>query len=212
MLFSNLIAEYLAPRILSGLPWHWPNMRAVIQKHLSIFLLLMLMGTIFSIIGGLVVWLTADGLIFGMVFLLAGLAIIGFACVSAYSSCLYYYQQSLLKQYGRSVEGVVTNKTRDEFVDKNDTLDDEDDVIETNLSIQYRFEQLGKTYESESFLSDLALFDAIEIGMQVPIIVMKDHPNITRLQTKKLKKQLNVSAKNTTPNNVSISESLMEDE
>jgi hypothetical protein len=212
MLFSNLIAEYLAPHILSGLPWHWPNMRAVIQKHLSIFLLLMLMGTIFSIIGGLVVWLTADGLIFGMVFLLAGLAIIGFACVSTYSSCLYYYQQSLLKQYGRSVEGIVTNKTRDEFVDKNDTLDGEDDVIETNLSIQYRFEQLGKTYESESFLSDLALFDAIEIGMQVPIIVMKDHPNITRLQTKKLKKQLNVSAKNTTPNNVSISESLMEDE
>jgi ABC-type multidrug transport system fused ATPase/permease subunit len=212
MVFRNLIAEYLAPRILSGLPWHWPNMRTVVQKHLFIFLLLLFMGTIFSVVGGLVIWFTADGLIFGMVFLLAGLAIIGFAFVSTYSSCLYYYQQSLLKQYGRSVEGIVINKVRDEFIDKNNTLDDEDDVIETNLSIQYRFEQLGKSYESESFLSDLALFDAIEVGMQVPIIVMKDHPNITRLQTKKLKKQLNVSAKNTTPNNVSISDSLMEDE
>ena len=202
---------YLASRILGGLPWHWPTMREVIGKHLSIFLLILFMGLLFSTIGGLCIWLAADSLIFGMLFLLAGLAMIGFSCVSTYSSCLYYYQQSLLKQYGRSSEAVVTNKIRDEFRDKNNPNDDEDDIIETNLSVQYRFKQLGKTYEGESCLSDLALFDAIEIGMQVPIIVMKDHPTITRLQTKKLKNLLKISGNTTSPKNVSISESLMEE-
>lgn len=170
------------------------------------------MGTIFSAIGGAMIWLVSDGLIFGIVFLLSGLAILGFGVYSTYTSCLYYYEQALLKQYGKSVEGVITHKIKDESIDKNDTSDEDDDIIQTNLFVQYQFTYLGKRYDGESTISDLALFEAIEIGMKAPILVMKDHPNITRLQAKKLKRTLNVLTKSAPPNNVAISQPLLDED
>ncbi|HOY71019.1 MAG TPA: hypothetical protein PL131_09985 [Methylotenera sp.] len=200
--------------MLNGLPWQWPLMREVIRKHLSIILLLLLMGLIFSTIGGLTLWFAKDGatVIYGLVFLLSGLGLMVLNVYLNYSSCMYYYEQALLKQYGKTVEAIVTNKIISETLDKNGTANTEDDVVETDLSIQYQFVQTGKTYEGESFISELALYEAIEIGAKVPVIVMRDHPNISRLQTKKLKRQLNISAKSNTPENVSISESLIDED
>ncbi|MGB4811465.1 MAG: hypothetical protein WBP13_03145 [Methylophilaceae bacterium] len=180
-----------------------------------IILIILLIGTIFSLIGGMLIWFSdADAIIIlGALFLLAGLAILGFGTYANYSSCIFYYEQSLLKQYGKNVEGIVTDKIKDEHPEKASVQDDDDNgVVDTNLSIQYRFVQLGQTYESESFISDLALFEAIEIGMKIPVIALKDHPNISRLQAKKLKQQLNLTVKNITPENVSISEPLMEED
>ena len=182
---------------MQGLPKDGPLMRQVLRKHLDILSIFSGMGLLFSIIGGAVIWWTHDGgeVIIGAVFLLAGLAILGFGLYSVYSSCLYYYEQGLLNKHGKQVEAIITAKSKQEAVDRNGTSKPEDDVIETDLSVTYRYEWLRRPYESASMIADMRLFEAIEIGMSVPILVMPSHPTITRLQSKKLKRQLNLTNK-----------------
>lgn len=197
---------------MANLPWHWPIMKKVLHKHLLLFLLLGIMGSICTTLG-------ISGLMFGdlhmqviatIFALLPGLFILGFNLKSHYDSCMYYYEHALLKKYGKSVIATVTKKTIDRAVERNKTSN------ETNLdilSITYQFTYLRKPYEGESTIDLQILFNAIQIGMKVPILTMKDHHHITRLQSTKLKRQLNLTkqkpANNTIKKQAAVSQPLM---
>jgi hypothetical protein len=195
--------------MLNGLPWDWPLMRQVLRKHALLFSLLVLMGASFSIAGGLVAWYLGNGLIFGLIFLVSGLGILGFAFISNYSSCLYYYEQQLLNKYGKHTLATITQT----FINNTPVQTGPEiptDLDEIYLSIAYRFTLLGKPYQGASIVNEFALFNAINIGMQVPILVMQNHPSVTRLQATKLKAELNPKTTVNQEQNKVISQPLLE--
>lgn len=58
----------------------------------------------------------------------------------------------------------------------------------------------------------MSLFEAIEIRMSVPILVMPSHPTISRLQSKKLKRSLNLTTKSVQNlNAVNVSQPIIEE-
>lgn len=165
---------------MRNLPRDWVLIKSVLRKHLMLALLLFGMGIVFSIVGGGV--MSAGGMvIFGAVFLISGLAIILFGLYSTYSSCCYYYEQALVTKQGEQIQAIVTDKLIQRALDRNGTTNPNDEVIETDLLVQYDYEWLRKSYKSESFINDLDPFEPIQIETPIPILVIPSHPTIKRL-------------------------------
>lgn len=221
--FSAQTLESSTLLIPNNLPLERKLMRAVLKQHAGIFLLLLCMSLIFAGIGAAVIYFKAaeDGglYIFGGLFLLAGISIFIFNLISNYSSVQYYYEKGLLKQYGREVNATITDKRVDDAIVKNiPNSSDADTTTERDCIIAYSYVFGGKKYDAESFLDSQALFDQLEIGQRIPILVLPQQPETTYPRIKKLKAMLKMNlqqAKKSVENgteNIQVSQGLMEEE
>jgi hypothetical protein len=188
-------------------------------QHLPFFLVLFILGAVFSCVGGGLIYYSTEISIklFGCLFMLPGLGILIFAFVSNIKSISYYYNKCILKTYGREVLAKITEKHVDEFIDRNNRSDasEEDVVIERDYRVVFCYSFNAASYNSECFLDKQELFESLEIGQEIPVLVLPYKPDIAHPRIKKLTFQMKLKnpeqfAK--PENNVITSESLLNED
>ena len=173
-------------------------LREVWRKHALAFALLLGLGTLFLLVSLLLffrVWLPdayhgIPLLIFLLVFGACGLFIVGFACVSNFSSMRHYYERGLLRQHGLNITAIVTEKKREECVAE---LRDETrriNVDELLLTVGFRFQFAGEEREGADILTSEALFKALVVGQTIPLRVLPWIPENASIRQRALSNQL----------------------
>jgi len=173
-------------------------LREVWRKHALAFVLLMGLGTLFLLVSLVLffrVWLSDAHhgiplLIFLLVFGTCGLFIVGFACVSNFSSMRHYYKKGLLRQHGLNITAVITEKNREECVAE---LRDESrriNVDELLLTVGFRFMFAGEEREGVDIVTSEALFNTLEVGNTIPVRILPWLPQSGSIRQRALSNQL----------------------
>ncbi|HKS32205.1 MAG TPA: hypothetical protein VJS14_00620 [Enterobacteriaceae bacterium] len=173
-------------------------LREVWRKHAPAFVLLLGLGALFLLVSLVLffrVWLSDAHhgialLIFLLVFGSCGLFIVGFACVSNFSSMRHYYEKGLLRQHGLNITAVITEKNREECVAE---LRDESrriNVDELLLTVGFRFQFAGEEREGADILTSEALFNALEVGQTIPVRILPWLPESGSIRQRALSNQL----------------------
>ena len=108
---------------------------------------------------------------------------------TTYSSSLYTYEKKLLSKLGRPAFAKVIVKdihTTDYKIGK-----DQDKVETTeDFYIEYTYNYQGQNFESAEYINSKKLYNQIQVDDEVPILVLHESPNVSRMQNVKLRNQL----------------------
>lgn len=171
-------------------------LREVMRPHLLAFALMTGLGTVF-VLSSLAlyfrVWRDNPGILSMaalLVFLICGLFLIGFACVSTFSSVCYYYQKGQQRRHGLNIMATVTAKTRDECVVERRDETRHIHIDELLLTVAFRFQFAGQSWEGEDTLNSEALFNALTKGQQIPVRILPWQPASASIRQRALGNQL----------------------
>ncbi|MCD1649301.1 DUF3592 domain-containing protein [Marinobacter adhaerens] len=173
----------------------WPLLWSAVKNHAGAFFTLLIIGLIFGFVGGGIFFLgfgEAGAMVFGGFFALIGLALFVYAFVSAHSSIGYYYGQSLLRQYGMDVDGVLTRKEADcqlyQVLDNNNRVNGE--YYSCNLLVEFDFQFNGRNHNGAFYLNKADLFDKLHEGDRLPLKVLRLDPSVHKVRERRLANML----------------------
>jgi hypothetical protein len=184
-------------------------LKQVLSKHSGLFLALLLMSAIFCAFGFGFLFLFPElvAKICGGIFAAVGIFLLLFNFATNFNSVNYYYQHGLLKKYGIEVLAIITNKSQQDYVPKQDDDDDRpmtDADIERELIIEYSYIYQGVKYDRAGEFSNQAVFDGLAIGEKIPVMILPQRPNVnlprmTKIASQVKRKGLSINAaENTT--------------
>jgi hypothetical protein len=194
-------------------------LKKITVDHLVSFLTLLVLGAVHIGFGCMAIYVIngTTAKIVGCVFILAGTGVSIFNFYSTVSSIRYYYEKSLLKKYGREVLAKVTEKHIDEFFEKNNHSSSTKRplAIERDYRIGFRYSFNGASYDSECFLNKQALYEILEIGQEIPILILPSKPDVAHPRIRKLTARIKTQKPKSTAtpeSDVVIGESLLDEE
>jgi hypothetical protein len=190
--------------------------KKVVARHLFEFISLFALGMVFVFMGGgFAYYFTGIPVkIFGCIFVSAGLGILVFDFVSNISSVRYYYEQGMLKKHGLEILAKITEKHVAEFRERKRTSR-EVLAVERDLRIGFRYSFNLVSYDSECILDKQALYESLEIGQEIPVLILPYKPDVAYPRIGKLTSRMKL--KNSRPvaepdDNAVVSESLMDED
>ncbi len=168
-----------------------------LRKHLGligIWLIFIVFGILFYLIGTQVNDIGLGFKIFGSLFIVLSSAFVLFTLPSSFK---YYYNKALTKKYGSYTFATVTNKRIDDYSHTTSTLKGgKAKKIETFLYvIEFQFNYITTTYHSECAFKHQSTYNAITEDTELPIKFLKTNPKIAYLRRRKLANQLGIPEK-----------------
>lgn len=167
-----------------------------IKDNLDIFFLMLGIGLICAIVGGGVFYLGFGewgAMLFGGFFAFLGGFLSLYSFIATYSSISYYYDQTLLRQYGVEVDGVLTLKEADcqfhQEYDHNNRPRGEGQHL-CNLLVEFEFQFKGEKYSGAYYLNKVETFDKLQEGDPVPLKVLKLDPSVHKVRERRLANML----------------------
>lgn len=126
------------------------------------------------------------------VFLLVFIGLVILSVFLTYSSSMYSYEKKLLNELGRPAFAYISLK---EVHTTNFKTGKNNDKVETvhDYYLEYKYNYQGHDFESAQYINSKKLYDQIQLEDEVPILVLHDTPNISRIRTVTLRNKLKQS-------------------
>ena len=170
----------------------WLLLWSVVKDHTTFFLILFVMGLVFGLVGGVILYNgfgELGAMFIGGLFALIGLAMFIAAFVTTYSSISYYYDLALLRKHGMNVDAVLTRKEaqcqfHQEYDHNNNPLGEGYHLCD--LLVEFDFQYNGRNYSGAYYLGKADLFDKLREGDPLPLRVLRLDPTVHKVRERRL--------------------------
>lgn len=107
------------------------------------------------------------------------------------SSLFYYYEKSIIKKHGSYSSAIVSKK----FIEDNSYTDDLKKIIEIHYFVEYEYLIKDKKFTGVFILENEAFYNLIELSSEIPILLVKKKPSLSKARIIKLGTSLGLSRK-----------------
>jgi hypothetical protein len=174
----------------------WSLLWSAVKDHTTFFFILLVMGLVFGLVGGVILYNgfgELGAMFIGGLFALIGLAMFIAAFVTTYSSISYYYDLALLRKHGMNVDAVLTKKEaqcqfHQEYDHNNNPLGEGYHLCDLLVEFDFQFD--GRNYAGAYYLGKAELFDKLREGDPLPLRVLRLDPTVHKVRERRLANML----------------------
>jgi hypothetical protein len=107
------------------------------------------------------------------------------------SSLSYYYDKSIIKKHGSYSSAFVSKK----FIEDNSYTDDLKKITEIHYFVEYEYLIKERKFTGVFILENEAFYNLIELNSEIPILLVKKKPSLSKARIIKLGTSLGLSRK-----------------